>query len=79
MCKLLISLLLALLLPLGTAARAEVPEAYDYGRQALEEAVPPEAADLLEAKNITPDNGGAASLTFSGVIEYLISLIKQQM
>jgi len=72
-------LLLILLLPLGATAHAESAEAYDYGRQALEEAVPPEAADLLDNEGITPDNGGAASLTLSGVLEYLLSLIKQQM
>lgn len=46
-------------------------EEFDYGREALEGAVPPEAADILDDADITPDNGGALSLTFEGVLAFI--------
>lgn len=77
--RLLIFLIALLLFSGGVTAYAESTEAYDYGRQALEDAVPPEAADLLNDMQLTPDNGGAASLSLNGALQTLLSLIKQQM
>ncbi len=73
----ILPLIIILMFPM--TARAETAEVYDYGRQALEEAVPPEAADILENEGITPDNGGAAKLTFSGVMRQLTELVREQM
>lgn len=59
------------------AAYAEAPQNV-IGAQAaenLQEAVPPEAAELLEDSGITPDNNGAVGLTFGGVVNYLLGLI----
>ncbi len=65
-------LLLSLLMGMTAYAEAE----FDYGRAALEEAVPPEAAELLEAENIDPDSGGAVS--FENALGYLGSLFMEQ-
>lgn len=54
-------------------------EAFDYGRDALERAVPPEAADVLEDNGITPDNGGAAALSFGDVLSYIGGLITENI
>ena len=63
-----------LLLSFGINARAETAEAYDYGRERLEEAVPPEAAAILEGEGITPDDG-AAALSLGGALEYIKKLL----
>lgn len=58
------------------AAFAEAPQ--DIGAQAadaLREAVPQEAAELLEDSGITPDNNGAAELSFKGAVNYLLGLL----
>ncbi len=67
-------LLLSLLM--GITARAEYE--FDYGRAALEDAVPPEAAEILEAENIDPDNGGAGALSFENALGYLGSMFLEQ-
>ncbi|MBQ9947760.1 MAG: stage III sporulation protein AE [Oscillospiraceae bacterium] len=59
----------------GITAHAEAPAEYDYGRDRLAEAVPPEAAEALDEAEITPDNGGAASLSIEGVLSYLWGLV----
>ncbi len=60
----------------GTSVYAA--DTYDFGQKAIEDAVPPEAADILEDENITPDNSGAASLSLGGVLEYLGNVITEQ-
>ena len=60
---------------MGITARAEA--GFDYGRDALENAVPPEAAELLEAENIDPDNSGGA-VSLENALGYLGSLIVEQ-
>ena len=61
--KLLLIALAALLL-CGSAA------AEGYGDN-LADAVPPEAAEILEDSGITPDNKGAAALSIEGVLSFL--------
>lgn len=75
----LLRLLLAAAVFFGTGltALAEAAEPYDYGRDILENAVPPEAADVLEGENITPDNSGAGALTLDGVLSYLWGVVAE--
>lgn len=61
---------------MGITARAEA--GFDYGRDALENAVPPEAAELLEAENIDPDNSGGGAVSLENALGYLGSLIVEQ-
>ncbi len=70
-----------LFLAMGGPASAQTLEAYDYdyGREQLEHAVPPEAAALLEGEGVTPDNGGVASLSFEGVLQWLVQLLSDSM
>ncbi len=70
-----IILTIILLLSLGISARAATAEPYDYGKERLEQAVPPEAAAVLEGEGISPDNGGAAGLSLQSVLELLKRLI----
>lgn len=70
-----IILMITLLFSFGTNARAETAEIYDYGRDRLEQAVPPEAAAALENKGITPDNGGAAALSLGSALELIKDLL----
>lgn len=67
-------LMLIILTSAFTGVTAAAEAEYDYGRAALEEAVPPEAAAVLEGGNITPDNSGAGAISFESVLEYLISV-----
>lgn len=60
-----------ILLPLKAAAQ----DGYDYGREALEDAVPPEAAAVLDGKGIDPDSSGAEDLSFGGAVAYLWELV----
>ena len=50
----------------------------DYGSDRLEEAVPDEAAEILDEQGITPENGGALSLTFGDVLSSLWDMIKER-
>ncbi len=68
-------LTMILLLFGGISARAETAEIYDYGRERLEQAVPPEAAAILEGEGISPDNSGAAGLSLQGVLELLWEML----
>ena len=64
---LIIALAVMLFLPL--VAYAESTDSYflsEGGR--IEEALPSETASALENSGITPENSGAAGLSFSGVI-----------
>lgn len=72
-------LTMILMLSLGISARAETSEIYDYGRERLEQAVPPEAAELLEGTGITPDNNGAAGLSLSGVLQFLKNMLLENI
>ncbi len=65
-----------LLLSLFWGIKAHAVSEFDYGRAALEEAVPPEAAELLEAESIDPDSGGAVS--FENALGYIGSLFMEQ-
>lgn len=51
---------------------------FDYGRDRLEAAVPEEAQEILSENDITPDNGGALSLSFSEVLKGLWELVKSR-
>lgn len=61
---------------MGMTAHAEV--GFDYGRAALEDAVPPEAADILDAENISPDNSGGGTVGFENALGYLGSVFVEQ-
>lgn len=75
--KMFITLAVLLLsLMCGYTAFAEAE--FDYGKAALEQAVPPEAAEILEEQGIDPDGGGADSLSLGGVLSYIWSLLAQQ-
>lgn len=79
--KLLTAILCALIfLTLPAAAYAQQPQDIIGGQAAenLRDAVPPEAAELLEDSEITPDNNGAASLTFGGVVNYLVGVLTER-
>ncbi|MGN0651099.1 MAG: hypothetical protein ACI4KM_11730 [Oscillospiraceae bacterium] len=55
--------------------------AQNIGAQAaedLQQAVPPEAAELLEDSGITPENNGAAGLSLGGVVNYLLGLLTER-
>lgn len=54
----------------GNAA-AEAPAGYENYGDTLADAVPPEAAEILEDGGITPDNNGAAALSIDGVLTFL--------
>lgn len=67
--KLLIVFLLALLL-CGNAAA----EAGEAPGNAIADAVPPEASEILEGAGITPENNGAAGITLEGTLSWLWEL-----
>lgn len=75
----IISVIIAALLffSVGIAAAGE-DAVIDYGREQLEGALPDEAAEILDEQGLTPDNGGAASLTFGGVLEMLWEMLKER-
>ena len=69
-------------------ARAESPEnpgslqsSEGYGdiNSALSDAVPPEASEILEGGGITPDNNGAAALSFGGVLGFLRDMLLDRL
>ena len=68
------------LLLFPAAARAEAAQDVigAHAANALQEAVPEEAAELLEDSGISPQNNGVAGLTFSGAVNYLLSLITER-
>ncbi len=72
-------LAVAVMMILGSAAGAESAEVLDYGREQLEQVVPPEAAAVLEGEGITPDNGGAAGLSFGEALEWAKRLLYENM
>ena len=51
----------------ATSAKAE----YDYGADAIQQALPDEATEILDNAQITPENSGATGLSFSGVLDWL--------
>ncbi len=69
---------LAMLFLLGVRVSAETAEAYDYGRERLEDAVPEEAADMLAGQGIDPDSG-AAGLSFGGALGWLRELLTDSL
>ena len=68
-------LAIILLFSVGISARAETAEIYDYGKERLGQAVPPEAAEILDGSGITPDNNGVTQLSFSGALDLLKQMI----
>lgn len=64
-------LIMPLFVLLGTIAHAETE--YDFGTDILQEAVPPEAAEILENGGVTPEGGGAVS--FDNALGYLGGLL----
>ena len=72
-----LSILLSVILffAISITAAAETAEIFDYGRDRLEQAVPPEASAALEDENITPDNSGAATISLAGALEYIKELL----
>lgn len=73
----ILTMLLAIILlfSVGISARAETAEIYDYGKERLGQAVPPEAAEILDGSGITPDNNGVTQLSFSGALDLLKQMI----
>ena len=65
----------ALFFTLGGRAFADN---FDYGREQIEGALPDDAAEILDERNISPDNSGALNLTFGGVLSALWDLIKSE-
>ncbi len=68
-------MLIISLFPISTTAHAQN---FDYGQQQIMDALPDDANDALQQKNISPDNGGAVNLSFSGVLSDLWTLLKNQ-
>ncbi len=68
------ALLLALFFGVTAFAEGQASD-FDYGEQELYEAVPDEAAEILDEKGITPDTGGAG-LSFEGTLKFVWDLIK---
>ena len=61
------------------SARAEGSGEYGDINSALSDAVPPEASEILEGGGITPDNNGAAALSFGGVLEFLRNMLMDRL
>ena len=61
------------------SARAEGTGEYGDINSALSDAVPPEASEILEGGGITPDNNGAAALSFGGVLEFLRDMLMDRL
>ena len=61
------------------SARAEGSGEYGDINSALSDAVPPEASEILEGGGITPDNNGAAALSFGGVLEFLRDMLMDKL
>lgn len=53
-------------------------ESLDYGGESLYEAVPDNAREILDDKGITPENSGAAGLTFGEVLKEIWELVKNE-
>lgn len=62
----------------GSAFADSEQEVFDYGREQLEAAVPETAAEILADGGITPENGGALSLSFTGVLSFIWDMIKDR-
>ena len=77
--KIILCTVIAALMVIFTpcAAHAE-SSAADYCRENLGDAVPDEAAEILDEHGLTPDNGGAISLTFGDVLSSLWDMIKER-
>lgn len=74
---LIIALAVMLFLPL--VAYAESTDSYFLSEgERIEEALPSETASALENSGISPENSGAAGLSFSGVIAELWELLKSR-
>ncbi len=75
----IISLIAAVLLFFfaGTLAAAEAPD-IDDERERIEDALPDEAAEILDEQGLTLDNGGAAALTLGEVLDTLWEMLKER-
>lgn len=51
---------------------------FDFGTEEITEALPSDTAEQLENSGITPDNSGAANITFQGVLQQLWELLKNR-
>ncbi len=73
----LISFVLMLLVPIRAYAQSDITE-IDFGSEEIQDALPSETASALEGSGITPENSGAAGLSFSGVLKSLWELLKSR-
>lgn len=70
----IITLVVKLLLIIGAALLLcgnAAAQTFEAPGEAIADAVPPEAADILERGGLTPDNNGAAGLTIGGVLSWI--------
>lgn len=78
--KRIVSILIAVVLfaVFTVTAFAESAVYEDVGQSEIVDTLPDEARSTLEDNGITPDNSGALSLTFGGVLSYIWELIKDK-
>ncbi len=73
---LIIALFFAFILPFKAFAAENADIGFDGSE--IQDALPGETASALESSGITPENSGAAGLSFSGVLKSLWELIKSR-
>lgn len=69
-------LVVILFSPIKVAAQTVENTQIDFGGEEIQSALPSDAASALEESGITPENSGAAGLSFSGVLRNLWELLK---
>lgn len=77
----ILAVIAAAFLLCGNARAESLQSSEGYGdiNSALSDAVPPEASEILEGGGITPDNNGAAALSFGGVLGFLRDMLLDRL
>ncbi len=74
----MIALVIALFAPVKAYAQSADGTEFDFGSEEIQGALPGGAASALEDSGITPENSGAAGLSFSGVLSSLWELLRSR-
>lgn len=74
----IVALAIVVFAPMNAYAQAYDGADFDFGSEELQGALPSGTANALENSGITPENSGAAELSFTGVLRGLWELLKSR-